>query len=223
VTLGVRIASTRPRRRSGRQPEHRARLARPSIERTRTDRPPPRAGGRGVGRIGLSSSSFVRDAADGEAVFCGANESGEIAALRSSKGAPRPQGNLSSVWTKRLSLAVRSLVLRHPKHFQGSYDYGPALCKVCCCPDSPLLWIRWHAEWPPQLPGSGSKRCWYEAYLVSFGARQRLAAWTAHRAAVESPELIAAIRRKLERDEAFPNVSSPISGLKRSTWAKCLA
>ena len=45
----------------------------------------------------------------------------------------------------------------------------------------------------------------------------------AHRAAVESPEPIAAIRRKLGGDQAFPKASSPMSGLKRSTWAKCLA
>src|SRR5262245_8800587 len=45
---------------------------------------------------------------------------------------------------------------------------------------------------------------------------------TAHRAAVESPEPIAAIRRKLGGDQAFPKVFSPMSGLKRSTWAKCL-
>jgi hypothetical protein len=45
---------------------------------------------------------------------------------------------------------------------------------------------------------------------------------TAHRAAVESPEPVAAIRRKLGGDQAFPKVSSPMSGLKRSTWAKCL-
>jgi hypothetical protein len=38
---------------------------------------------------------------------------------------------------------------------------------------------------------------------------------TAHRAAVESPEPLAAI----SRDQAFPKVSSPMSGLKRSTWA----
>ena len=35
---------------------------------------------------------------------------------------------------------------------------------------------------------------------------------TAHRAAVESPEPIAAIRRKLGGDQAFPKVSSPTSG-----------
>ena len=45
---------------------------------------------------------------------------------------------------------------------------------------------------------------------------------TAHRAAVESPEPVAAIRRKLGGDQALPKVSSPMSGLKRSTWAKCL-
>ncbi len=45
---------------------------------------------------------------------------------------------------------------------------------------------------------------------------------TAHRAAVESPEPLAAIRRKLGGDQAFPKVSSPMSELKRSTWAKRL-
>jgi hypothetical protein len=45
---------------------------------------------------------------------------------------------------------------------------------------------------------------------------------TAHRAAVESPELIAAISRKLGGDQAFPKVSGPTSELKRSAWAKCL-
>src|SRR5262249_591771 len=65
-----------------------------------------------VGRIGPSSSSLVRAAADGEATFCGAKgggggccgakDSGEIAALRSLIGAPRPAGGLGSAWTKRL-------------------------------------------------------------------------------------------------------------------------
>ena len=38
---------------------------------------------------------------------------------------------------------------------------------------------------------------------------------TAHRAAVESPEPVAAIRRKLGGDQAFPKVFSPMSGLKQ--------
>jgi len=45
---------------------------------------------------------------------------------------------------------------------------------------------------------------------------------TAHRAAVESPEPVATIRRKLGGDQAFPKVSNPMSGLERSTWAKSL-
>src|SRR5262249_17109557 len=86
----------------------------------------------------------------------------------------RSRESVSSAF--RRSLAVRSLVLRHPRHIQGSCGYGPASCMVCCCSDSLLLWICSQAERNSQLPGSGSKRRWYEAYLVSFGARQRLAA-----------------------------------------------
>src|SRR5262249_10162783 len=66
------------------------------------------------------------------------------------------------------SLAVGSLFLRHPKHIQGLCGYGPASCKVCCCFDSLLLWICSQTERNSQLPGSGSKRRWYKAYLVSF-------------------------------------------------------
>jgi hypothetical protein len=77
----------------------------------------------------------------------------------------------------RKFLAVRSLVLRHPKHIQGSYDYGPASRRVCCC------------------PGSSSPL-------------ERDNAWlhvTAHRAAVESPEpLAASVENKLGEIRHFP-------------------
>ena len=56
-----------------------------------------------VGRIGPSSSSLVRAAADGEEViFAGANDGEKIETFRSLMGAPRPAGDLSSAWTKRL-------------------------------------------------------------------------------------------------------------------------
>jgi hypothetical protein len=45
---------------------------------------------------------------------------------------------------------------------------------------------------------------------------------TAHRAAVGGPEPIAAIRRKLGGDQAFPQSLQPDERAKRSTWAKRL-
>jgi hypothetical protein len=56
-----------------------------------------------VGTIGPSSSNLVRAATAAEgAVFPGVNDGGEIETLLSLIGAPRPRGDLSSAWTKRL-------------------------------------------------------------------------------------------------------------------------
>src|SRR6516164_7119620 len=125
----------------------------------------------------------------------------------------RSRESVSSAF--RRSLAVRSLLLRHPRHIQGLCGYGPASCKVCCCPDSPLLWICSLAERNSQLPGSGSKRRWYKAYLVSFGARQRLAACDSSPGGCRKPGFQCRDQTKgLWRLDISPKVLRSIAGLQ---------
>ena len=119
----------------------------------------------------------------------------------------------------RKSLVVRSLVLRHPKHIQGSYDYDPAPRKLCCSSERFLPWICFQVERSFLLPGCGSNRRWYKAFLVSFGARQRLAACDSSPGGCRKPGTY--YRYQMEaRGLGISQAPSPISGLERSSWAK---
>src|SRR5215472_5876612 len=85
-----------------------------------------------VGRIGPSSSSLVRAAADGEgAVFAGANDGGEIETLRSLTGRSlSPRGTSAALGR---SVLFRSWVAPEVGRLQGSPSGGDLVGLRCRC------------------------------------------------------------------------------------------
>src|SRR5262249_53928027 len=71
-----------------------------------------------------------------------------------------------------------------------------------------LSWICSRTEQRFLPPGCASNGCWYEAYLVSFGARQRLAACDSSPGGCRKPGLNAATRRKACGDQTYRQKSS---------------
>ena len=72
-----------------------------------------------------------------------------------------------------------------------------------------MPWICCEAERSFLLPRSGNNRCWYEAYLVSFGARQRLAARDSSPGGCRSPVPAPRFGRKACGDYAYRQTPQP--------------